>query len=220
MKSEKRSSFNNRTLWLWVLIAGLGLGPFCSSGQSTNSIETRRYGIEVGGIRVGTMIATRQFTGPETATYTLVSDVQVNFLVYKLLIYYKVVNLFRQGQLQLSTVDARTNRGTFSSRTEWKADHYDIVAEQYKHSYRTTERRPITQTITNLYFAEPGGQSTAFAEYFGDYFTLESISGRSAAGSYRAERDGNEDEYHYQQGQLVRIVKKNALKNFVIKRLP
>jgi hypothetical protein len=219
MKSEDRKSTrrHTQTRWLWMVMIGLGLEPFWVFGQPTNPVETRRYGIEVGGIRVGTMTATRQFTGPETATYTLVSDVQVNFLVYKLRIYYKVVNLFRQGQLQLSTVDARTNRGTFSSRTEWKSDHYDIVAEQYKHSYRATERRPITQTVTNLYFAEPNGQPTAFAEYFGDYFTL---TPRPAMGIYRTQRDGSEDEYQYQDGQLVRIVKKNALKNFVIKRLP
>jgi hypothetical protein len=163
------------------------------------------------------MTATRQSIGPETATYTLVSDVKVNFLVYKLTVYYKVVNLFRRGQLLRSTVETHTNRGNFGSRTDWKVDHYEIVAEQYKHSYRASESNPIRFGVTNLYFAEPTGQSTAFAEYFGDYFTLS--PGRTP-GSYRAQRDGREDEYQYEQGRLVRIIKKNPLKNFIIKLLP
>jgi hypothetical protein len=200
----------------WLLLSGLLL-PLAGRSQPANSpqnpVDTRRYAIEVAGVRVGTMTATRQQPVGETVTYTLVSDVKVNFLVYKLRIYYKVTNLFRRGQLQVSTVETRTNRGDFLSHTEWKADHYQIVAEQYKYSYRATETRPITEAVTNLYFAEPTGQPTAFAEYFGDYVVL---SPGKTPGSYRARRDGREDEYQYEQGRLVKIIKKNPLKNFVI----
>lgn len=163
------------------------------------------------------MTATRQAQGADATIYTLVSDVKVNFLIYKLRIYYKVVDVFRRGQLQRSTVDAHTNRGDFSSQTEWQTDHYTITAEQYKYSYRAVERNPIVLTVTNLYFAEPAGQPTAFAEYFGDYFSL--LPGK-APGAYLARRDGREDEYQYERGQLVKIIKRNPLKNFVIKLLP
>ena len=179
--------------------------------------DTRRYAIEVAGIKVGTMTATQQPQAHETVTYTLVSDVNVNFLVYKLKIYYKVTNVFRRGQLQVSVVESRTNRGNFLSRTEWKKDHYDIVAEQYKHSYRTTQTTPITFAVTNLYFSEPVGQVTAFAEYFGDQFAL--MPGKKP-GTYRAHRDGRDDEYQYEQGRLVKIIKKNSIKNFIIKPVP
>lgn len=179
--------------------------------------EVRRYGIEVAGIRVGTMTATRQAPVGADVTYSLVSDVKVNFLLYHLKIYYQVTNRFHNGQLLLSTVEAHTNQGDFTSKAEWKGDHYDIVADQYKHHYKATETQPIRYMVTNMFFGEPpAGQARAFAEYFGDYFAL--TSGKS--GTYQAARDGREDEYQYANGQLVTIIKKNPLKNFVIRLLP
>lgn len=179
--------------------------------------ETRRYAIEVAGLRVGTMTATRQLLPSTTEVVsTLISDVKVNFLFYHLKIYYQVTNRFRNGQLWLSTVDAHTNQGDFTSRAEWKGDHYDIRADQYKHRYRATERQPITYTVTDLFFSEPAGRPKAFAEYFGDYFSLSPVPGAII----RASRDGREDEYHYANGQLVTIIKKNPLKNFIIRLLP
>ncbi|MBT9392628.1 hypothetical protein KLP40_05580 [Hymenobacter sp. NST-14] len=179
---------------------------------------TRRYAIEVAGVRVGTMTATRTpatAARPETVS-TLVSDVQVDFLFYHLRIYYKVTNYVREGQLRLSTVEAHTNQGNFSSRTEWQGDHYAIVADQYKHHYRATETQPIRYTVTDMFFGEPAGQNRAFAEYFGDFFGLS--PGR--AGTYRAGRAGREDEYRYQNGRLQMLIKKNPLKNFIIRPEP
>ncbi|MBT2558223.1 hypothetical protein J7E24_10540 [Hymenobacter sp. ISL-91] len=191
--------------------------PLLAQAQ-TPPLETRRYAIEVAGLRVGTMTATRQLptpTSPETIS-TLISDVQVDILFYHLVIYYKVTNYMRGGQLRLSTVDARTNQGNFSSRTEWKGDHYDIVADQYKHRYRATETKPIRYTVTDMFFAEPpAGQSRAFAEYFGDFFGVKP----GKPGRYQATRAGREDEYQYQDGQLITLIKKNPLKNFVIRLL-
>ena len=178
--------------------------------------ETRRYAIEVAGLRVGTMTATRQPQAGTEIVYTLVSDVKVDFLFYHLKIYYQVMNRFRGGQLLLSTVAAHTNQGDFSSRAEWKGNHYDIVADQYKHHYRATETQPITYAVTNLFFGEPTGQQRAYAEYFGDYFDV----GRAATARYHARRDGREDEYQYTNGQLVTIIKKNPLKNFIIRQVP
>lgn len=175
--------------------------------------ETRKYAIEVAGIRVGTMTASRQLQPSEKTAYTLISDVKVNFLVYKLTVYYRVDNVFQGKKLLLSTVDAHTNRGNFSSRTEWKGNQYDIVARQYKHNLATSEPNPIDYTLTNLFFSEPNGHDRAFSEYFGDYFTLS----RTPKGAYRANRDGREDEYFYEKGKLTKIIKKNPLKNFIIR---
>ncbi|TGE26141.1 hypothetical protein E5K00_08645 [Hymenobacter aquaticus] len=194
---------------------GLLAGPARLRAQSAPPVETRRYAIEVAGLRVGTMTATRQANGPEVLT-TLTSDVQVNFLLYHLKVYYQVVNRSRNGQLLLSTVKAHTNQGDFASRTEWQGDHYVIVANQYKHQYRGTEAQPITYTVSDQFFGEPGRRGRAYAEYFGDFFSLSP----TAPGAYRAERAGREDEYHYSGGQLVTIIKKNPLKNFVIRLLP
>ncbi len=199
--------------WLWLSALPLpGLAKVAQPGAT----EVRRYCIEVAGIRVGTMTATRQAPVGPDVTYALVSDVKVNFLFYHLKIYYQVTNRFRNGQLLLSTVEAHTNQGDFASKAEWKGDHYDIVADQYKHHYRATETQPIRYAVTNMFFGEPTGQARAFAEYFGDYFALS----HSTASTYHATRDGREDEYQYTNGQLVTIIKKNPLKNFIIRLLP
>ena len=61
--------------------------------------EIRRYAIEVAGLCVGTMTATRQPQADADVLYTLVSDVKVNSLLYHLKIYYQVSNRFRTGQI-------------------------------------------------------------------------------------------------------------------------
>lgn len=209
---------SSKRLQRLLALGSAALVPLLAQGQTSirPAAEVHRYRIEVAGLPVGTMTATRQ---PQTGTdvlYTLVSDVQVNFLVYHLKVYYKGVNHVRNGQLLLSTVDAHTNQGNFASRTEWKGNHYDIVANQYKHQYHGTETKPITWTMTDLFFAEPVGHKVAYTEYFGDYFGL-TLAGRNG---YHAHRDGREDEYRYVAGHLTTIIKKNPLKNFIIRRLP
>ena len=204
-----------------VFALAVGLAPAARAqpgAQAAAPPETRRYAIEVAGLRVGTMTATRQpQPGPAAdVVYTCTSDVKVTILFYHLKVYYQVVNRVRAGQLLLSTVEAHTNQGNFSSRTEWKGDHYDIRADQYKYHHQATEKAPITYTVTDLFFGEPQGRNRAYAEYFGDYFGLA----KTAAGAYSARRDGREDEYQYANGQLVTLIKKNPIKNFVIRYLP
>ena len=202
----------------WLTIPAL-LGSSClllapAWAQRPAPVEVRHYTIEVAGLRVGSMTATRQSLNAAEVRYTLVSDVQVNFLVYHLKVYYKVINQVHSGQLLLSTVEAHTNQGDFASRTQWKGDHYDIVADQYKHHYRGTLQQPIRYTVTDMFFGAPVGQAQAYGEYFGDYFTLSATS----TSTYQARRAGREDEYHYADGQLTTIIKKNPLKNFIIRR--
>ena len=216
---------NKRGTAFWWLLTGLcaaAPGRCLAQTPARNPLpavpETRRYAIEVAGVRVGTMTATRQLhPGTGEVISTLTSDVKVNFLLYHLKIYYQVINRVRNGQLLLSTVEAHTNQGDFASRAEWLGTHYAISAEQYKHHYRATENRPITFTVTDLFFGEPGRHPTAYAEYFGDYFALARTPD---GGICRATRNGREDEYRYANGQLVTIIKKNPLKNFVIRLLP
>lgn len=197
------------SLWLF----GLVLSAVSASAAPPDSTETRHFAIEVAGIRVGTMTARRQPLPDRTLLYTLNSDVKVNLLVYRLHVSYTVRSVFRDGMLVSSIVNAHTNRGDFSSRTEWKDDHYDIVAEQYRHTRRATEPRRIDFTLTTVFFAEPKGRSQLYSEYFGDYFAVT----RPSTGRYLTRLADREDEYVYENGQLKKIIKKNSLKNFIIR---
>ena len=58
--------------------------------QSQLSPQTRRYIIKVADLRVVTIAATRQFRASGEAVTALTSDVQVNFLLYYLRIYYQL----------------------------------------------------------------------------------------------------------------------------------
>ncbi|WP_027303165.1 DUF6134 family protein [Rudanella lutea] len=176
--------------------------------------ETHRYAIEIAGARVGTMTATRQTQGA-TTQYTIISDVLVNLLVYKVKIYYKTVCQYQGNKLLSAVVEAKTNRGDFASSTVWNGDHYDIKANQYKYERQARQTAPIDYSVANLYFSEPVGRNRVFAEYFGDYFLMS----KTPKGTYRAQFDDREDEYIYEGGRLTRIIKKNAIKNFVIRLL-
>lgn len=177
--------------------------------------ETHHYAIELAGARIGTMAATRQYLPGNEVVYTLVSDVQVNLLLYKVTIYYKTISRLKNGQLMLATVEAHTNKGNYSSRTEWVGNHYEIKANQYKYEHTASKSSTIDFTISMLYFSEPTGRQRVYAEYFGDDFTMT----YSPRPSYQARLADREDEYIYDKGRLVRVIKKNALKNFNIRLL-
>lgn len=197
-----------KKLFLLLMI----FGPFLVKAQAT---ETHHYAIEVAGIRVGTMTAIREQHADNRSTYTLISDVSVKLVVYTVKIYYKSISQYAGKKLMLATVDAQTNRGTYASRTEWKGDRYVISARQYKYDRQAVERNPIDFTVSSLYFNEPVNRNKAYAEYFGDYFMLT----KTAAGTYRALLDDREDEYVYEKGRLVKVIKHNKLKNFNVRLL-
>lgn len=161
-------SFTKRPDLCWLFEFGVLSLASQAQGPRPGAPETRHYVVEVAGLRVGTMTATRAPQAGPDVVYTLTSDVKVNFLFYHPKIYYHVVNRVRNGQLLLSIVETHTNQGDFASRAEWKEDHYDIIADQYQHHYRATEKRVICCTVTQLFFAEPTGQPNAYAEYFSD----------------------------------------------------
>ena len=195
-----------------LILSLLISAPIMAEAQAT---ETHHYAIEMAGIRVGTMTAIREQHMDNRSTYTLISDVSVKLLVYTVKIYYKAISQFTGKKLMLATVDAQTNRGNYLSRTEWKGDQYVISAKQYKHERQATERNPIDFSVSLLYFNEPIGRNKAYAEYFGDYFNLT----KTAVGTYRALLDDREDEYIYEKGRLVKVIKHNKLKNFNVRLL-
>jgi hypothetical protein len=185
---------------------------FLLTTQAVAQPETHRYVIDMAGAKIGTMIATKQVQGDLT-NYTTVSDVVVNLLIYKVKIYYKTVCQYRGDKLLSAVVEARTNRGNYASSTVWNGDHYDIKATQYKYEKKATQTATIDYSIVNLYFSEPVRRDRLFSEYFGDYYILT----KTPKGSYRARFEDREDEYVYEGGKLTRIIKKNAIKNFIIR---
>ena len=186
--------------------------PILVDAQTT---ETHHYAVEMAGIRVGTMTAVREQHADNRSTYTLISDVNIKLLFYKVSIYYKAISQFTGKKLMLSTVNTRTNRDNYTSRTEWKDDQYVISVNQHKGERQAVERNTIDFSVSSLYFYEPTGRSKVYGEYIGDYFTLT----KTPAGAYRARLAEHEDEYIYEKGRLVKVIKYNKAKNYVVRRL-
>ncbi|RRB02915.1 hypothetical protein EHT25_16650 [Larkinella rosea] len=174
---------------------------------------TQKYNIEVAGFRIGTM-AVAQITSPNSVVYDQVSDVECWFFG-KVKVLYKTVSRFDPATRQLlhSDIDALSNHGNYQSDIIWQKDHYDINVRQYKYERKATESQPIDFTAMRLYYEEPIGRTRVFAEYFGDYATIEPTK----KGSYRVRVADREDEYFYEKGKLIKIIKKNSIKNFVIR---
>ncbi|MGA0559929.1 DUF6134 family protein [Larkinella sp. VNQ87] len=177
--------------------------------------QTRKYDIEVAGLRIGNMHIT-QTSSPTALVYDLISDVEFWFFG-KIKVYYKTVSRHDPATRQLlrSDTDAKTSRGNYQTDIVWQNGRYDINANQYKYQRKATDSQPIEFTISRLYFEEPVGLNRVFAEYFGNYASVEPTK----KGSYRVRIDDREDEYFYEKGQLVRIVKKNPIKNYTIRRV-
>jgi hypothetical protein len=192
------------------LITGLLLLTYARSFGQTVS---KKYDIEIAGFRIGTMNVA-QITSPTSLVYDQVSDVEFWFFG-KIKVYYKTISRHDPASRQLlhSDIDAMSNHGNYQSDIVWQKDHYDINVRQYKYERKATEPQPIDFTTMRLYFEEPVGRNRVFAEYFGNYATIEATK----KGSYRIRVADREDEYFYEKGQLIKIIKKNSIKNFVIR---
>ncbi len=175
-------------------------------------VEKRTYNIEVAGITVGKMTATKQVKNDKLTAYTLTSDVKVNFLVYVLRIFYQVNTLQGENQLMSARVDAHTNKGDFYTKTEKKENGYHVESKQHKSEMDKTITGNIHQTVVNLFFREPNAQDIAYAEYYGDFFRIT----RTGEGRYTAKMGKYEDSYFYKNGKLLKIIKKNPVKDFVM----
>lgn len=194
-----------------LLLALLSL-PVSVSAQD---VKTHHYAIDMAGVRVGTVTAVREQHADNRSTYTLVSDVKMKLLFYTVKVYYKAVSQYAGKKLMTSTVTTQTNQGQYTSRTEWKDDHYVISVSQHKSERQAVERGTIDFSVSSMYFYEPTDRSRVYGEYVGDYFTLR----KTAAGTYRALLAEHEDEYVYEKGRLVKVVKYNKVKNYVVRLL-
>lgn len=182
---------------------------------SAQDVKTHHYAIDMAGVRVGAITAVREQHADNQSTYTLISDVKMKLLFYTVKVYYKAVSQYAGKKLMLSVVTTQTNQGQYTSRTEWKDDHYVISVSQHKSERQAVERGPIDFSVSSLYFYEPVDRNKVYGEYVGDYFTLR----KTATGAYRARLADHEDEYIYEKGRLVKVIKYNKMKNYVVRLL-
>jgi hypothetical protein len=104
--------FKKMRRFIFILFLFLNITAF-----SQETLETKRYAIEVAGIKVGEMHATKRTLGKGLVKYHVKSDVKVNLLVYTLKIKYEVISQFDKNGLVYSEAKVNSNKGDFFTTT-------------------------------------------------------------------------------------------------------
>ncbi|WP_159470253.1 DUF6134 family protein [Dyadobacter sp. 3J3] len=186
-----------------------------SAAKSQVRPDTLHYDVVLSGANVGKMLAIREEAQDGKTQYTLISDVNVNLLVFKVKVYYVVKSMYENDVLQSATVDTKTNKGVFQTRISKEKDLYVIKAHQYRHDLETTLPAPIDYSVAKAFFNEPTRQDQVFGEYLGDYLHIIPQS----QGVYVFEMQKQHDQYTYKNGRVNQVEKKFKFMNYVIRRV-
>jgi len=177
--------------------------------------QTREYAVKVVGIRVGTIYATKKQV-KDSVSYSISSNVDVNFLVYRLKVDYKVKSLMLGGSLLNSSAFVKSNRGNYKTITTASGKSYSIVSERHDKNVTKNVSENITGTFACLFFEEPKNKKRIYAEFYANFIDFTKPSPHY----YRGILDDNIDEFYYENGELVKLVKKNRITDMVIEYQP
>ncbi|MFT5885632.1 MAG: hypothetical protein ACI9IP_002092 [Arcticibacterium sp.] len=199
--SIKRTSSMRFKLSLLLILLG-----------TTNAFsQTREYAVKVLGIRVGTIMATKTPKG-ESFTYGLSSEVDVNFLVYKLQVDYKVRSTLANNGLANSKVTVISNRGNYTTETSKTTLGFMANCKRPENEIKKEIDDKILATFASAFFNEPAALNQIYAEFYADFIQMTNLG----EGKYQGVLDKNVDEFHYENGLLVKLIKKNPITNMVI----
>jgi hypothetical protein len=180
-------------------------------GQHTT--EIKKYAIKVAGIKVGEMHATKQTLGKDVVKYHVKSDFKVNLLVYTLKVKYEVSSQFDKNGLVYSEAKVNSNRGDYFTTTILKNGIYEVKSKQEKKEFEKTISSDITWTSSRLFFDEPTNNQKFYAEY---YALLNNVK-KNKDGTFTCQTENHIDKYVYQNQKLVRVIKKNPIKNIELR---
>jgi hypothetical protein len=193
-----------RKLYILLFI----LYSFVSSAQT----EYRKYAIKAVGIKVGELFATKSQTKGQETKYTLSSKVDVNFLVYHLLVDYRVTSKFRGDMMSFSEVNVKSNRGDFNTKTLKTQECYKLTSHQPKKEIEKSIKASILSTFSSIHFHEPENVAQVYAEFYGDFIKIKPLGNHKYSGVLA----DNVDEYYYKNGSLLKAIKKNPITDMVI----
>lgn len=185
---------------------------------TTNAFsQTREYAVKVLGIRVGTIMATKTPKG-ESFTYGLSSEVDVNFLVFKLHVDYKVQSTLTNNGLANSKVSVISNRGNYTTETSKTATGFMANCQRPENVIKKEIDDKILASFASAFFHEPIALDQIYAEFYADFIQMT----KHGEGKYQGVLNKNVDEFHYENGLLVKLIKINPITNMVIEyqRMP
>ena len=180
---------------------------------SQETVEMKNYAIEMAGIKVGEMHATKHQVSKDVVNYKVKSDVKVNLLVFTLKIKYEVNSQFDKNGLVFSEAKVNSNKGYFYTTTTFKNGHYEVKSKQEKKEFEKMLTSYITWTSSRLFFGEPSHNQKFYAEYYALFNNVK----KNKDGTFTCQIENNIDKYVYESGKLIKVIKKNPIKNIELR---
>ncbi len=172
----------------------------------------KKYDIKVSGSKVGTLVAKEFKLDGIYKKITLESNTQMNLIIFKLKVYYKVESVYLNNKLISSKVISKTNKGEFDSNIILVNNNYHVIAHHHKKFIKKTIPGRIDFAVSNLFFEEPREQKSAYAEYYTDFYKIKNTK----EGVYELKSANSDDTYYYKKNELYKIIKHNSISNFEI----
>jgi hypothetical protein len=180
---------------------------------SQETVETKKYAIEVAGIKVGEIHASKHQMSKDVVNYRVKSDVKINLLVFTLKIKYEVNSQFDKDGLVFSEAKVNSNKGDFFTTTTFKNGDYEVKSKQEKKEFEKVLNSDITWTSSRLFFDEPTHNQKFYAEYYALFNNVK----KNKDGTFTCQIENNMDKYVYENQKLVRVIKKNPIKNIELR---
>lgn len=180
---------------------------------SQETVEMKKYAIEMAGIKVGEMHATKHQVSKDVVNYKVKSDVKVNLLVFTLKIKYEVNSQFDKNGLVFSEAKVNSNKGNFYTTTTFKNGHYEVKSKQEKKEFEKMLTSYISWTSSRLFFDEPSHNQKFYAEYYALFNNVK----KNKDGTFTCQIENNIDKYVYESGRLIKVIKKNPIKNIELR---
>lgn len=172
--------------------------------------EVRRFDIELAGMKIGELTATR--TRQDTLTHYRVESKVSLWLFVRVNVHHIQTSVYRGNTLLSSTVQTSSNRGDFSASVTWNEKHYDVKVDMYKYNNESVITDPIHFNAMRLFFDEPKDIKKALADSYGLMAPVSFLKNTY----YEVDVRGERNKYYYKDGKLYRANMDNAIKNYEI----
>ncbi|MBN7811931.1 hypothetical protein J0A68_13330 [Algoriphagus sp. H41] len=188
---------------------------FCLASPSFSQTkpESIKFEIQVLGLKIGDLNVKRYQVG-DTLHYLAQSNVKFWFfgnVDVEIFTHSKYVD----GYFVKSLSKSNTNRGNFASSIYWDGKKYVVDAESYKFENDKPVQGMVQWCSAKTFFEEMEEGKTFLSEVYGLTTSIE----KTEAGVYTTTLNGNENEYTYQGGDLLKVVLENPIKNFQYRRV-
>jgi hypothetical protein len=172
--------------------------------------EVKRFDIELAGLKIGELTATR--VSRDTLTHYHIETKVSFWLFVKVNVHHIQTAVYHGEKLLHSTVKTKSNKGDFSASVIWNRKQYDVKVDMYKYKNDTTILDPIHFNVMRFFFDEPKEIKKVLADSNGLLAPVSYLKNSYYEVNVRGERN----KYFYKDGKLHRAVMDNPIKNYEI----